>query len=161
MSEAWRKLRKQNERENYAREREEQITNRSFLAFLPAFPALFILAYSNQAAVDVVAQIELLETLRERIGPLFVAYGVVIAYVVLIGLLQFGFHSRLAAPVRIAIIWAAWAWFYFCTWVLEDLKLAFVVLLITSLFMIRIVAFFSMCYRVIREGMFLGRRDDT
>ena len=161
MSDVWKALRRQNEIENEIREREERISTRAFLSVLPALPAILILTYSDQAQVDLIGQVDWLGNMRDTIGPLFVAYAVVIGYFILIGLLQLGFYWDLGYRTRIVVAWFAWAWFYISTMYLDDLRLAFVVLLVVSLFMVRIVWWLNFCYEKIREGMFFGGRNDT
>lgn len=157
VSSAWQELRRKNRAENEAREREARTATMSFFYMLPVMPAVAILAYSDQRYVDVVADIGFLEAAREYVGPLFVAYGVVAAYLVLIGILQVLFYLRLAPLVRLAVAWVAWGWFYYSTLWLEDLKLAFLVMVVVSAFVLRIFGFLAFCYEKMREGMFLKR----
>jgi len=161
MSEGWKALRKKNEREDAAREEEEQARNHYFLYVIPALPASFMLTFSDEAVVDVVTQVQALDWLRDYVGSVIVAYIVVIAYFMLIGFLEFAFYRPLSAIIRLIVAWMAWAWFYYSTWVLDDLRYAFFVLFVISLFVLRIVGVLLFCYEKIRDGMFLRRKGDT
>ncbi len=156
MNDSWKDLQRRNARDNEIREIEGRDVIHAFLGFAPAIPAIFIIGFSDSSHVDVVAGIAILDSVRETTGPSFVSYAVVFTYLALIWFLKLGFYRDLTAKVQIVIAWLAWAWFYFCVLYLHDLRLAFVMLFVCSLFMIKIVGLLTGCYELIRERMFLG-----
>ena len=157
MSNAWKELQERNKQGDKLRKLDEREYLREFLYSLPFFPAIFMLTFSSGVALDVVSQVGFLREFRDLVGPVFTSYLIVFAYVVLIALVEFSFYRPLGPVTRIVVAWLMWAWFYYSTWVLADLRFAFVMAFVAALFMIRIVGWLTFCYTTIREGVFLGK----
>ena len=159
MSDAWKKLQESNRQSDALRQKEERQYTREFLYLLPLLPASFLLTFSDETAVDVVSQVQFLDSIRQLASPVLTAYLIVIAYLILIVVVEWGFYRPLNSTVRIIVAWFMWGWFYYSTWVLQDIRFAFAVAFIAAIFMLRIVGWLSFCYETIRKGMFLGRSD--
>ncbi len=161
MSEIWRALRRKHAVESNLRAKVEKETLLAFLDSIPMLLAIPVVSLSEVAGVDFVDRIGFLGAAREFTASSIVAFGVVMAYYMLILFFQMTFYRELSPIVKVGVAWLAWIWFYFCILLHYDLGMAFLALFLASFFMLNIVSTLRWCYEKIREGMFFDGHNDT